>query len=205
MDNTYKLNTEKNVLDLSKGQKIVAALYLVTGHLADGDPLRHAIRTYALDFLSNPREGGVLAEKIKNLINVGVFSRIISQQNATLILQELDRFLVHYVGVSPELQTLLSATAPTENTTYVHNMSFISSSSNQGHRKYSLVHKDKSKRRDDIMSFIKRQKSVGIKDISALFPDISEKTIQRELAALIQEGKISKRGSKRWSIYMALL
>ncbi len=63
---------------------------------------------------------------------------------------------------------------------------------------------NKNKRQNDILSFINEKKAVAIKDISALFSDVSEKTIQRELGVLVEKGKITKRGSKRWSVYMAI-
>ena len=64
--------------------------------------------------------------------------------------------------------------------------------------------KEKENRKNSILKLINDKKSVVIKDITTLFPDVSEKTIQRELTSLIEEGRITKRGSKRWSIYMAV-
>lgn len=52
-----------------------------------------------------------------------------------------------------------------------------------------------------IMSLIKDKKDVSIKDISVFLPDYSEKTIQRELNALFDQGQIKKTGIKRWSRY----
>jgi predicted HTH transcriptional regulator len=62
----------------------------------------------------------------------------------------------------------------------------------------------KDSRQEKILSFINERKSAVIKDITALFPEVSEKTIQRELGSLIDTGRITKRGSKRWSMYMAV-
>lgn len=61
---------------------------------------------------------------------------------------------------------------------------------------------ERKKRREKIVSFIAKKKDVSIKDITGLFKDIGEKTIQRELAALVSEGAIKKRGEKRWSKYL---
>jgi DeoR/GlpR family transcriptional regulator of sugar metabolism len=66
------------------------------------------------------------------------------------------------------------------------------------------IFENKNKRQHTILSFINDRKSAAIKDIAALFPDISEKTIQRELGTLVALGKITKRGNKRWSLYMAV-
>jgi DNA-binding transcriptional ArsR family regulator len=56
-------------------------------------------------------------------------------------------------------------------------------------------------RREAILSLIKDRKEVGIKDISTMMRDISEKTVQRELAALVASGVIIKHGERRWSTY----
>jgi hypothetical protein len=44
--------------------------------------------------------------------------------------------------------------------------------------------------------------AISIKDISLSFTDCSEKTIQRELNALVLKGQLKKTGAKRWSRYM---
>lgn len=58
-----------------------------------------------------------------------------------------------------------------------------------------------SDRRDTVLSLIRERKVVSIKDISSMIRGVSEKTIQRELMALIQEGVVVKRGERRWSTY----
>lgn len=56
-------------------------------------------------------------------------------------------------------------------------------------------------RADRIKAIIKEKGQVTIKDISLLFSDVSEKTIQRELMSLISQGQITKTGERRWSKY----
>lgn len=56
-------------------------------------------------------------------------------------------------------------------------------------------------RRATILNFVLQNKGVSIKDICAIVPDCSEKTVQRELTALIGEGLIKREGERRWSIY----
>lgn len=56
-------------------------------------------------------------------------------------------------------------------------------------------------RQEAILSILKERGSVRIKDISTLIRGVSEKTIQRELALLIQKGAIRKEGERRWSTY----
>lgn len=56
-------------------------------------------------------------------------------------------------------------------------------------------------RREAIMSVIRHKKQAHIKDISTVIRDVSEKTIQRELLALIVDGIVNKQGERRWSTY----
>ena len=56
-------------------------------------------------------------------------------------------------------------------------------------------------RQETILSIIKDKKKASIKDISTLIRGVSEKTIQRELLALIEAGRLIKEGERRWSTY----
>ncbi len=73
----------------------------------------------------------------------------------------------------------------------------------------------KEERTNKILSFIKNshsdaqgglpaQAGLSIKDICIAFTDCGEKTIQRELNALVAKGAIKKIGAKRWSRYQAI-
>ena len=68
----------------------------------------------------------------------------------------------------------------------------------KGHIKDTEHLKD---RRETILSVIKNKRKASIKDISTLIREVSEKTIQRELLALIRDGIVLKQGERRWSIY----
>ncbi len=53
-----------------------------------------------------------------------------------------------------------------------------------------------------ILECVKKSNGLSIKDISAVVHECGEKTIQRELAVLLQKGLIKKTGERRWSIYL---
>mgnify|MGYP006052100319 FL=1 len=56
-------------------------------------------------------------------------------------------------------------------------------------------------RRNTIIKLTKDKKEVTIKEVASVVPDVSEKTIQRELLNLVSEGVLKKTGEKRWSRY----
>jgi hypothetical protein len=56
-------------------------------------------------------------------------------------------------------------------------------------------------RRDGILLAIKKCGRANIKEILKHVPGCGEKTIQREIASLIQEGVVERIGKRRWSLY----
>jgi len=52
-----------------------------------------------------------------------------------------------------------------------------------------------------IVSILRDKNSAYIKDISTLMRDVSEKTIQRDLRALVKSGHVVAEGKKRWTTY----
>jgi hypothetical protein len=59
----------------------------------------------------------------------------------------------------------------------------------------------KNERRDLIIKMLGERSNLNIKDFTAVIKDYSDKTIQRELLALVEEGVIKKQGERRWSTY----
>lgn len=66
----------------------------------------------------------------------------------------------------------------------------------------TVSNKTQSERMSLILDFIKKNKRSSIKDIAAVIKGCSEKTIQRELGALIEQGLVRKVGERRWSVYL---
>lgn len=59
----------------------------------------------------------------------------------------------------------------------------------------------KTQRQELIVSLLKGQSNLTIKDFSRVIKDCSEKTIQRELLDLVDRGVVKKEGERRWSKY----
>ena len=76
--------------------------------------------------------------------------------------------------------------------------------SSKGHLKGQTNEGSKghTERMEKILQFVRKNKKSSIKDIAAVIRNCSEKTIQRELAVLIQRGLVQKIGERRWSIYI---
>jgi hypothetical protein len=69
------------------------------------------------------------------------------------------------------------------------------------HKGHADVQEKKSERQETIISALKGQSNLTIKDFSRIIKGCSEKTIQRELLAMVDQGLIKKEGERRWSRY----
>jgi hypothetical protein len=81
-------------MDSHKGQKIIAAIYLVTNHLSDNDPIRMALREYAVVLVEEETDDGKsqVASRIDTLLSAAVFAGLISEKNVSIISLELRHF-----------------------------------------------------------------------------------------------------------------
>jgi len=56
-------------------------------------------------------------------------------------------------------------------------------------------------RKEAIAEILKEKGQVSIKDISDVIKNVSEKSIQRDLQAMIEKGQVIRQGERRWSVY----
>lgn len=202
MSKLHITNKNKDISD--KGQKIVAALYLVTDHLSDNEPMKLSIRSAALELFGQEVGQHQAIAILSNLLKSSAIAKIISDTNVTILIRELGAF-GQTAGETLSLAPMFADGGTYQSkTNIVSYKSHVSDISTTRIQPVEAKLYNKNKRQDQILSFINGRKSAVIKDISTLFPDVSEKTIQRELGTLVDSGKITKRGSKRWSIYMAI-
>lgn len=214
---------ELSIKDNTKGHKIAAALYLVTDHLSDSDPLKSMLRTHAATLIDNTSFDSVytLALYITKVMDVCVMARLISEKNASIIILELRHFTALLADGVDDMTSDLRAHFEQSETNNMGQSSLQSRTKSIGRLANKTISQEsntiesinkntaqqqgiKSDRQEQILSLINTRKSAGIKDIATLFPETSEKTIQRELGALVASGRITKRGQKRWSVYMAV-
>jgi len=59
----------------------------------------------------------------------------------------------------------------------------------------------KDKRQQTIIALVKKHRILTIKGFTGVIKGCSEKTIQRELLALVANGVLKKEGERRWSTY----
>jgi hypothetical protein len=223
---------------ITKTQKIVSALYLITDLIKDSDAIKWEIREEGISLVSNSlmidttfpidkehsiRLYKMSADKIISYINIALVSSLISSMNARIIIREIDSVLSFVRNEEKDNHP----------PGYILSDSFFSpesmSGDNKGHsvsshvdnvsnRSADLVRHDgalnkpvlgsdapprlkHSDRKDIILNILKKDSNLTIKDFSSVIKDCSEKTIQRELTSLVEEGLVLKIGERRWSTY----
>ncbi len=257
-DKNIEISTRNNVFYGSdnlffvhkKSIKISKALYLITDIIKDTEPLKQSIRQAGVDLINIKdtsnierflRIFGGQIESIKSLIELGIFTRNISQMNGEIITRECDllinlldgyteNFSRDVVPLDKHFFAVEVEKTPSPFSVLMHTekqnegMSFKGQLKDSGSSVRHLVQKgsgegvkndkpdsqgqvtvfQKSDRKDKIMDIIKKKEEVTIKDISSLITDCSEKTIQRELNDLLNQGLLKKTGERRWSKYSLL-
>lgn len=207
-----------------KVQKLTQAIYLVTSLITDSEPIKWRLREEALDILSDmsldyghhvsplyqlPGLETVLLKvnHLLSFLDVSLAANFVSEMNLALLKKEYLTFKQLLEGKIREnnVGQFLEISADTPN--------LLSDRAKEGEKKPSeylkinrLPHKNrdvaKDSRRSVILDFLKGKDWTSIKDITEAVDGCSAKTIQRELADLVQKGVLKKRGDRRWSRYL---
>jgi len=203
----------RRVFIYKKAERLAKAIHLVTPAFAESVSLRNRIDAIAVGLvdsaiLPSGSARTALSRELLALSSVLGMARtggFLSQMNAEIIAHEAHLLLQEVAGY--EEPRLFLDEAPTlskisklqnSNQKEPKQISKVVRRLDKGHVKDTNVIKD---RRGAIMSVIRDKERASIKDISTLIRDVSEKTIQRELTALITEGVVNKEGERRWSMY----
>jgi len=76
----------------------------------------------------------------------------------------------------------------------------VDKSKNKDISSKSLTPKVKE-RRESILDLAKKKSNFNINDVSKMISDCSDKTLQRDLLRMVDEGILKKEGERRWSTY----
>jgi hypothetical protein len=208
----------RRVFIYKKAERIAKALNLIAPAFTENVSLKERVDTLALKLIDvtthSPKE--VRAElpreilTLSSILSIAKMGGILSAMNAEIILREARELLeemANYEDTTLILEEVPSVSTIAKNTlmkdtgtTYKHVQKPVTTS--KGHLKdiveQEVANKD---RKSLIVSVISSKGNASIKDISTVVRGVSEKTIQREILALIESGVVSKTGERRWSTY----
>ncbi len=208
----------KRVYIYKKAERLAKAIHLITPAFADSASLRNRIDAVAIGLvdaacLAPGAARTALARELLALSSVLSIARtggMLSSMNAELIAREA-HLLLQEVAAYEEPRLFLDD-APTLATIAKHagsspraprGKAAPAAAAEKRVVKDRIVLKDMSSDRRSAVLDMLRTKPEGarIKDISTVIRDVSEKTIQRELVALVEDGVVRKEGERRWSTY----
>lgn len=155
--------------------------------------------------------------EIVSLLDVSAKSGLVSNMNFGILKQEFSNLLTHIDDLSashhaeknqhtihrdffnvPQRQNTLGNQGQIDTHGTPVNSTNVSLNNFQNNNQNVLK---KNNRQNIIIGLLKKKKVLTIKDIAQTIRDCSEKTIQRELSALIVSGVLKKTGERRWSKY----
>lgn len=229
--NITKYTEEQMNSLLSRVDKIVMALYMVTDFIDDKEPLKFKLRNLGLEIVSlkqnelkNYSSSGQVVGEIVSLLDIAGTVGIISEMNCLILKNEFIAMKEVFVTCQNNGQQKIEETLKDNNLFLLNKGQNYKRQDNVYYNKYYVSKKNvnynlagevvkkenktnnSSGRKEIILNLIREKKEVGIKDIclldSPLVSNCSEKTIQRELTAFVQDGVLTKVGDKRWSRYI---
>ena len=187
-----------------KAERLSTAVHMVTGFMSKDEPLRSRLRSGALEIgqlavdqgrlaEGGPTHFGARAAEVGSMLDTAQAAGLISQMNAKLILEEYARLAEFVKDRYSFIQSQVSTHVSDIKDTQVQRTSVEKTikDSNQT-----------STRRQDILALFNNKNRISIKDAVDSIGGVSEKTLQRELLAMVAEKILIKEGERRWSTYI---
>lgn len=187
-------------------QKIATAIYFVTEHVNNREPLKWQLRSSALDLIGQDSHGSVTTLSfIEELLSIAHIGGVLSDMNVRLIQQACRTAREQHIGhvslpadffktqneLPEEKPVAPVAEKPVETAT----------KPNVSNKRHVVNGSDTSERRDGIVAFLREHSPATTTDIKKVVRGVSEKTIQRDLKWLIRKGLVTREGTRRWATY----
>jgi len=213
----------RRVFIYKKAERLAKALHLISPAFSDSASLRSRVDAIAIglvDAATHPPSASLSREllALSSILSIARAGGLLSVMNTELITREAHILLQEvasyeeprlFLDDAPTLSEIAKNARAREGEQQIQLVSTKqvirhtsarggSASGGKGHVKDTEQVKD---RRETILSVIKNKHKASIKDISTHVRGVSEKTIQRELSALIEAGSVIKEGERRWSVY----
>jgi|CXWL01.1.fsa_nt_gi hypothetical protein len=228
LGNTSLLNKFKDLLLndyhtflIRKTEKLTSALYVITGFLPSDEPVRNRLRVCSLDLIERAAHPALLSEEglsafiartseIGAILQTARSAGLISPMNAELLSEEYAHLAEFVKKNSQEIresnagrkeEEVLNIEGLTES--YKGQTNAKPLAAKKAYKPSGKVSNDKghSDRKRLLMELLNKKDKISIKDAVSVIKSCSEKTLQRELLSLVEEGIAVKEGERRWSTY----
>jgi DNA-binding transcriptional ArsR family regulator len=212
-----------------KTEKISTALYMITNFFNSNDPLKWDIRKKTVILLNSVmslststlsgrdqvmREISSNLFHIISLFEIAFRSGFISQMNHDILkkeMEDLGSFLNDF-----DNKTFFEEKIPKRQEETIRPLIKDTNNIKDNKRQYNVFNNKKTQimsvkenkiqnnnqeRKEKIIEIVKQKGNVSVKDISEQITGVSEKTLQRELLKMVEDGILIKEGERRWSRY----
>ncbi|OGF62298.1 hypothetical protein A2662_00995 [Candidatus Giovannonibacteria bacterium RIFCSPHIGHO2_01_FULL_45_33] len=185
--------------------QITEALYRTTELFSDAEPLKWSLRQTALEILnSGPQELNRVEVLIKGLflkLELAASGTFISKMNFDVLKREYSGLLSSLMSYKNSYQALLDNIVSDTPKQIISDKPAETTISKKS--PIDAPYKaEGGKRKETILMALKEKGPSSIGDLTGIFSEsISEKTVQRELNALVNAGAVKKDGEKRWRRY----
>lgn len=201
---------------VKKAERLASAIHVVTGFISADEPLRARLRNFSLEVVQNSvnldRLGEVGIEAygtecatIAALLETAQAAGLVSSMNARMICDEylsLATFLRdRYASIRARTQDFKDMPPPQIPIGFYKGQKDIPSYKTPQKTDSPSKGQINDGRKKDILSLFANKERISIKDAVSAVPGVSEKTIQRDLLALVEAGVLIKEGERRWSTY----
>lgn len=184
-----ELLSDRKSFIVLKIERIVIAAYRVTDFLPNDEPLKLKIRSIASEMvISRPSRIPDLLSNISALFTIAREAQIGSSMNFSILLQECELTRVSLIN---EEKVLIKREYPEPPLSRA-----VATPSHT--RKQS---QESGSRAEKILQILKERGESSIGAIAGELPSVSEKTVQRELITLVDNGVVNRVGERRWSRY----
>lgn len=209
-----------------RAERVVAGLFLATNHVAPSESLRIEARKAGLQLLENAlalkdemrsAQSGhassfkASARYLISLLRLLTISGSLSAQNSMVLIEateDLGNFLAlaqnsplsetvafskqDFLDINPEVLKDIKDNRIVKDRANVKDDTKMSDISTK---------KSLTVRKQSILEILRTGGELGIADVASNLPEYSTKMVQRDLAELVDLGKVKKTGLKRWSRY----
>ena len=212
----------KRVYVYKKAERLAKAIHLVSPAFRISPALRDRIDRVAVGLVDAAILPPALAKDglsrellaLSSVLSIARSGHLLSAMNADLIAREAQLLLQEVAGYeeprlfledAPTLAELARSSTRASGAEARHERRLPSTSTVPATSQESKGHSKgqdtpaKGSRREAILSVLSTKGPSYIKDISLVVREVSEKTIQRELAQLVAEGQVVRSGERRWT------
>ncbi|MBI2025632.1 hypothetical protein HYT04_02520 [Candidatus Kaiserbacteria bacterium] len=207
----------RRVFIYKKAERLAKAISLIAPAFADSMSLKNridAITIGLVDAAIVPSGAARLTLSrellaLSSVLSIACAGGLLSAMNAEIIAREA-HILLQEIAAYEEPRLFLDDAPTLSKIAKLQNSNQkeqeprarkIGGTASKGHIGHIKDTKSIKDRREAVLSVIKNKGKASIKDISTVIRGVSEKTIQRELLALISIGAVIKHGERRWSTY----